>query len=417
MAYVRMCVCIWTCVCVCSFFRFAFVCSLEIHSDFDCWNTSVVSFQWVILYDERWNRRVTVPSSLISYHSTHTLSLTHPHKHTSNAGERLSLWKATVRKTWQQHPVQSTSPDKKSQQGMPITGNECFLNPMHPRIKSLGMPSHTHTQKTPASISRAVNDRMKEKIRQNQIASECKQSNICICVQYLTEFRMRKMHIKCHFLMKAKHAKQNVEFFYSIAWARAFNFHRFMPPSLFCSSLGSLILSLWGTAQQTHMNPPKWLFYIQFLILLSSWCNQIKTQMQTIHFHLFAWIRLTHAPNELLSSIITIRDAWYTHGTRYLLLNLLSFCLRIGTLQYQNTNGKNNNWNNYWVNHLSVKKTSNYFHTWAGRDFDEALHVWWCRCDWWIRWEIQRKQVNSLASTSTELRCNVKKIEEKPQKY
>lgn len=147
MAYVRMCVCIWTCVCVCSFFRFAFVCSLEIHSDFDCWNTSVVSFQWVILYDERWNRRVTVPSSLISYHSTHTLSLTHPHKHTSNAGERLSLWKATVRKTWQQHPVQSTSPDKKSQQGMPITGNECFLNPMHPRIKSLGKPSHTHTHR------------------------------------------------------------------------------------------------------------------------------------------------------------------------------------------------------------------------------------------------------------------------------
>lgn len=123
--------------------------------------------------------------------------------------------------------------------------------------------THTHTQKTPASISRAVNERIKEKIRQNQIASECKQTNICICVQYLTEFRMRKMHIKCHFLMKAKHAKhakQNVEFFYSIAWARAFNFHRFMPPSLFCSSLGSLILSLWGTAQQTHMNPPKWLF-------------------------------------------------------------------------------------------------------------------------------------------------------------
>lgn len=168
----------------------------------------------------------------------------------------------------------------------------------------------------------------------------------------------------------------------------------------------------------THMNPPKWLFfYIQFLILLSSWCNQIKTQMQTIHFHLFAWIRLTHAPNELLSSIITIRDAWYTHSTQYLLLNLLSCCLRIGSLQYQNTNGKNNNWNYYWVNHLSVKKTSNYFHTWAGRDFDEALHVWWCRCDWWIRWEIQRKPVNSLASTSTELRCNVKKIEEKPQKY
>lgn len=90
--------------------------------------------------------------------------------------------------------------------------------------------------------------------------------------------QMRKMHIKCHFLMKAKHINK----LFAQTWEAL----------LSCVALRFLsLLSFSLRFQERHESVrSKLLFllahslacslYIQFLILLSSWCNQTKTRSE-----------------------------------------------------------------------------------------------------------------------------------------
>lgn len=112
---------------------------------------------------------------------------------------------------------------------------------------------------------------------------------VYVCAFVFSSHQMRKMHIKCHFLMKAKHANKNSQLCTNV-----------IERALSCVDLRFLFLVLIKVQERHESARSKWLFfpffwlllllfallassvalYIQFLILLSSWCNQTKTRSE-----------------------------------------------------------------------------------------------------------------------------------------
>lgn len=147
---------------------------------------------------------------------------------------------------------------------------------------------------------------------------------VYVCAFVFSSHQMRKMHIKCHFLMKAKHANKNSQLCSNV-----------IERALSCVDLRFLFLVLIKVQERHESARSKWLFfpcfwlllllfallassvalYIQFLILLSSWCNQTKTRSErylSMFFSIFANLKTTQ--NELLSNVIT-SCARYTNPT------------------------------------------------------------------------------------------------------